>query len=196
MPVGIDEVGRGSIAGPLLVGAVLLPKGEEDSFVESLLTATKLPVLKDSKKLTRMQRDLVFRFAVERLDWAVGEVSASKIDSLGLRPATDQAAGKALLGIRGIITRVIADAGLHHPFEQKYLTEFFVKGDERFVQISLASIMAKVTRDRIMQEYDQTYPGYGLVTNVGYGSPAHYRAIEASGLSPLHRRSFLKGIAK
>lgn len=175
-----------------MVGAVLL--ADPLPFVTQLLAVIKLPALRDSKKLTALQRERIYAFAAPRLDWAVGEVSATEIDQLGLRSATDLAAGRALSKLRGVITEVIADAGLHHPHEEQYPTQFFVKGDERFAQIALASCLAKVTRDRQMQQLSAEYPDYGWQTNVGYGSAQHYAALCQLGPTPLHRRSFIRKV--
>ena len=172
-----------------------MAEADVDAIVADLLVVTALKVLRDSKQLTRLQRERVADYVRPRLEWSTGEVSAADIDRLGLRTATDLAAGRAMTGLNGKFTNVLADAGLHHPYEATYPTAFFIKGDEKIPQIGLASCMAKVTRDRYMRELALQHTGFGWETNVGYGSGFHISAIRTHGITPHHRRSFLNNLS-
>ena len=190
----MDEVGRGALAGPLTVGVASL-YGLPANWLAELLNTIRIPTLRDSKKLSRPQRERAFSYLENRLLWSMGEVEASEIDFFGLRPATDLAAERALAGLKkhGFLpTHILADAGLHHPFERTIPTEHFIKGDEKIAEITLASIMAKVTRDRQMITFGHEFIGYGFERNVGYGTPQHLTAIRERGVTLQHRLSFLK----
>ena len=194
--VGIDEVGRGALAGPLTVGVASL-YGLPANWLAELLTVIRIPSLRDSKKLSRLQRDRAFSYLESRLLWKTGEVEAFEIDYFGLSLATDLAAERALASLKKqsfLPKLILADAGLHHPFERTVSTEHFIKGDEKIPEITLASIMAKVTRDRQMSSYATVFPEFGFERNVGYGTSHHCRAIKEFGVIPLHRMSFLKSI--
>jgi ribonuclease HII len=192
--VGADEVGRGALAGPLVVAAATVP--ETTGFAEALLHGARLPALRDSKKLTLLMRERAYVWLEKRLPHGIGVAEASEIDQLGLRPAADLALDRALANLGIPPTRIVLDAGLYHSREQEVTTLRFIKGDETIVEITLASIMAKVWRDRLMHVLAPTYPGYGWENNVGYGSVKHIQAIKNLGLSPQHRRSFLRTILK
>jgi len=193
MRIGIDEVGRGSLAGPAVVGAV----ADRDlvALLPELLAAARLRQLRDSKKLTARQREAAFVFLEPRIAWTVGEVSAVEIDELGVTAALRLAAGRAIEGVGMAPTSVAADAGLRHPLEETVPTEWFVKGDETILPITLASIMAKVWRDRQMLEASTTYSGYGFERNVGYGTGEHLAALRSLGPTALHRRLFIRNLA-
>jgi ribonuclease HII len=191
--VGLDEVGRGSLAGPLVVGAATLI-GSDPELPIQLLGLLAIPKIRDSKKLSIKQREIAYTYLESRLIWGVGEVEASEIDYFGLAAALRLASERALASLkkRGYLPeRILADAGLFHPFEATIPTERFVKGDENIIEITLASIMAKVWRDRMMYALAKTYPEYGFMTNVGYGTAEHRAALKVRGLSPEHRRSFI-----
>ncbi|MBU6389189.1 ribonuclease HII [Patescibacteria group bacterium] len=191
MKIGIDEVGRGAWAGPVVVGAV----GLADLTLDRLLTECRVPELRDSKKYSRQQRERIFDWCENRLIWAVGVAEAEEIDDSGLSAAIRSAAGRAITDLRakGVpISRITADAGLFHPYESEIPTERLVRGDEYIQEISLASIMAKVWRDRLMIAHNRAYPAYGFERHVGYGTAAHRAAIREYGLTPLHRHLFLR----
>ena len=194
--VGIYEVGRGALAGPLVVGAVALSAEAVDCFVSDLLIAVQQKQLKDSKQLTSQQRERIFEYILPYPIWSIGQAEAWEIDQLGLRKAADLAAGRALDALNIPYDRVLADAGLHHPYEETIPTEFFIKGDERIPQIALASCMAKVTRDQMMHGLSARFADYGWITNVGYGTAAHYAALGRLGPSSEHRRLFLRKLVK
>lgn len=187
--VGIDEVGRGPLAGPVSVCACAVPRGFDDSLFAGI---------RDSKKLSAQKRDDWFRRISElkaegRLDFAVRSVSAAEIDGIGISKAIERALRECLsdLALPAETTQVLLDGSLRAP-EEFAMQETMIKGDERIPVISAASIAAKVTRDRHMAELAAAYPGYGLDTHKGYGTAAHMMAIRTLGPTPVHRRSFLK----
>ena len=192
--VGIDEAGRGALAGPVSVGAVLYPDDLDWREGFALITKRGDPVLRDSKKLSAQQRGILFDFitAHGRLRHAHAFVSAESIDTIGIVNAAHEAAAIALgaLGISPERVKVLLDAGLRVP--EKWQQESFVRGDETIPAISFASIIAKVTRDRYMEDLALKYANYGFDAHKGYGTKSHYLAIRKHGAVPLiHRRSFL-----
>lgn len=193
--IGVDEVGRGAIAGPLVIGAVSLDAIEDRAHMaQELLAAMGRADLRDSKKLTRIQREKAFFFLKNKIIWAVGEVAPEEIDRLGLTAAVSLAAERVLDSVEKqgyVVKEMLADAGIGHPFEEQIPTQKIIKGDEKIMEITLASIMAKVWRDRLLEELSQRYPDYGFAQHVGYGTVAHYQAIKEKGLTPLHRRLFV-----
>lgn len=192
--VGIDEVGRGAWAGPLVVAAVTLGKEEEKKLRQEIIEAAKIKKILDSKKLTSEKRELIFACLKDKLAWGIGMVEANEIDRVGLSRAARQASDQALaeLCIKGVeISEVMADAGLRHNKEEIWPTKWFVKGDETVLPITIASIMAKVFRDRLMRRLSNEYSGYGWERNVGYGTAMHREAIIKLGKTPLHRSSFI-----
>jgi|JI8StandDraft_1071087.scaffolds.fasta_scaffold54324_2 ribonuclease HII len=199
--VGVDEVGRGPIAGPVCVAAFVL-------FDYSLLDTCPAP-LRDSKKLSQQKRDLWYAYLLEaeslgRCAFAHAFVSADIIDSIGIAPSIARAIDESLRDLKINIetnhprraelveseTRVLLDGGLRAPVRFPKQTTI-IKGDEKEVPIMLASIVAKVVRDTYMEDCEDTYPGYDFHTHKGYGTKAHYSALAKIGLSPLHRKSFL-----
>lgn len=199
--VGIDEVGRGPLAGPVAVGAVLI-------FAEHYKKVEKIfPVIKDSKKLTPKKRDVwleKIREAEEKgyLVSRVSFVSSSIIDKKGIAHSIRAALAESLeIAVSAISKRtdlfeirVLLDGGLKAPKEYKY-QETIIKGDEKELAIALASIVAKVTRDEQMIKLGKKFPVYGFEDHKGYGTRAHYAAIKKHGLTKHHRTSFLKKLA-
>jgi ribonuclease HII len=173
---GIDEAGRGALAGPVIAAAVALPIGE-------------FP-FRDSKTLSPQQREEMARDIKEiAIAYGIGEASAEEIDMLNILRATHLAARKALvqvtaqLEVNGLVTDF-----LKLEFPKPVIA--VAKGDSRSLQIAAASILAKTTRDALMVQYANTYPQYGFDKHKGYGSPVHLAALERHGLCPLHRRSY------
>lgn len=183
--VGIDEVGRGCLAGPCLVCAAALPGSVPDD-VRSALT--------DSKKLSPKRREVLSAALHEHAIFAFAEASVAEIERLNIRRATlaaMSAAGAAIAESLGALdVRFLVD-GRDLP-ELPGEAEAIVGGDGSIPEISAASILAKVTRDAAMRAAAQRYPGYGWVRNAGYGTPEHVAAIRALGSTPLHRPSFLR----
>ncbi len=173
---GLDEVGRGSLFGPVMAAAVILnPK-------------RRIVGLDDSKKLTAERRtELAERIREHALAWAVAEVDASRIDAWNIYQASRQAMVAAISQLRPMPDYLLLDAiELDLPIEQKAL----IRGDARSVSIAAASILAKVDRDRRMEEFDQIYPQYGLAQNKGYATPEHLEALLRHGPTTLHRFSY------
>jgi ribonuclease HII len=178
MVVGIDEVGRGCWAGPVVAGAVLL--GEP----------APIAGLKDSKKLSRLQRerfDAAIR--VQAVQLGLGWATHQEIDKVGLTEAVRLAMHRALSAITATYERLIVD-GNYNFFPQNPRCEAVVGADNTVPAVSAASIIAKVARDRFMADSSHTFPGYGFEKHVGYGTAAHRLAIQTNGLCDLHRRSF------
>ena len=175
---GIDEVGRGPFAGPVMAGAVILPKDEEILY------------LNDSKKLSAKKRNELYDIICEKaVAWSVARVEPERIDEINILQATFEAMREAVskLAVRPDI--LLVDA-VHIP-DLDIPQESIVKGDAKSVSIAAASIVAKVTRDRIMEEYAGKYPGYGFEKNMGYGTAEHRQALKELGPTPIHRRSFI-----
>lgn len=195
--IGIDEAGRGALAGPVAVGAVLLPEDFDWREAFALVTRRGDPRLRDSKKLSAQQREILFDYieAHGQLRHVAAFVDAPTIDDIGIANAARQAAAVALaeLQISPPRVRVLLDAGLS--VSGQWEQESFVKGDERIPAIALASIVAKVMRDRLMQDYADAYEPYGFDIHKGYGTLRHRKAIRAHGLSELHRATFCRGFA-
>ena len=174
---GVDEAGRGPLAGPVLAAALILPAGVE------------LEGLRDSKLLSAPQRTrLAAEIKAVALSWAIGEASAPEIDALNILQATLLAMQRALAGLAQVPTEVWVD-GLHAPSFFKP-SRAVVKGDQRVVSISAASILAKTARDAHMIRLADHYPGYGFEQHKGYASAAHRAALQHQGPCPEHRRSF------
>lgn len=187
--VGIDEAGRGPLAGPVSVGAVIVPEGFD--------VVAEFPGVADSKKLSEKKREAIFALLEERarlgdVRFAVEMESASMIDKEGIVPSVRAALERALrtLAPEPQNIHVQLDGSLHAP--EQYAQETIIGGDALVPLISLASITAKVTRDRLLVELAETYPGYGFEKHKGYGTKVHYAAIGELGPCAIHRRSFLK----
>lgn len=196
--VGIDEVGRGPLAGPVTVCAVLCTA----DFYKKL---SKYEGLTDSKKLTEKNREHWFAMAHLMQDeglisFSVQSISAKEIDRIGISKAIQKALDTALEYVRTkdvqiapVAIKVLLDGSLHAPVEYAN-QETIIKGDLKEKIISLASIIAKVTRDRYMVKIAKKYPVYGLDIHKGYGTKMHREAIKKYGLSEIHRKSFCKNI--
>jgi len=177
---GLDEVGRGAIAGPVVAAAVVLPFPLEEPWAE---------LVRDSKELTPQQREFLARKVRERaLGVGVGLVPPPEIDEHGIVEATRRAMARAITRLRALPQFLLIDAltipGIDLP--QKAI----IKGDRLCFSIACASIVAKVTRDRLMRAWHRRYPGYGFDRNKGYATREHIEALGRLGPSPLHRLSF------
>ena len=176
---GIDEAGRGPLAGPVVAGAVILPHD------------CRILYLNDSKKLTARRRELLYDEIMEKaLAVGTGVVSHIRIDEINILQATYEAMRQAV-GKLGIVPDVLLNDAVTIPgVELKQVP--IIKGDAKSVSIAAASVIAKVTRDRMMVEMDRKYPGYGFASNKGYGSAAHIAAIREMGPCEIHRRTFIR----
>ena len=180
---GLDEAGRGALAGPVCVGAVILP----DDNPHLLRT---LSGVRDSKQLTPRKRDqLAPRIKEIARAWGIGFASADEIDALGIVPATRLAASRALEAMSFFPDFLLTDFRLELP-ELDLSQTALVKGDQRSLSIASASILAKTARDELMVELDPQYPQYGFARHKGYGTLAHRRMIAKFGFSPVHRKTF------
>ncbi|OEY67039.1 ribonuclease HII [Marinobacter sp. X15-166B] len=174
---GVDEVGRGPLAGPVVTAAVILDP------------AVPIAGLADSKKLTEKRRNELFEQIQEHaLAFCIGRCDSDEIDRLNIFQATMLAMERAVAGLAVAPEYVLVD-GNRCP-RWRWPSESVIKGDTRVEAISAASILAKVTRDREMTALEQTYPGYGLAGHKGYPTPAHLEALRRLGATPIHRRSF------
>ena len=175
---GIDEAGRGPLAGPVVAAAVILPK---DIF---------LPFLNDSKKVTEKRRDVLFdQIKQEAIAYGIGIASNALIDEINILQATYEAMREAISKLNKTPDILLVDA-VHIP-DINIKQVGIVKGDAKSVNIAAASILAKVTRDRLMLEYDKIYPEYGFASNKGYGTAKHIEALKAYGACDIHRKSFI-----
>ncbi|MDM8128227.1 ribonuclease HII [Paraclostridium benzoelyticum] len=178
---GIDEAGRGPLAGPVVAAVVVFKPG------------TKIEGINDSKKLSEAKRDELFDIIRDQaLDYGIGIVQREEIDEYNILNATYMAMKKAINCLKKTPDYLLVDAA-HVPdvsIDQKSI----IKGDSKSISIAAASILAKVTRDSIMYEYDKMYPEYGFASHKGYGTDQHYKAIREHGITTIHRRSFLKNI--
>ena len=176
---GIDEVGRGPLAGPVVAAAVILPK------------ECKIEGVNDSKKLSAKKREELYDIILEKaVSYGIGIVSNERIDEINILQATYEAMREALSQLKPRADYILADA-VTIPMvstPQKGI----VKGDAKSMSIGAASIVAKVYRDRLMEAYDEVYPGYGFASNKGYGAAEHLEGIRKQGITPIHRKTFVK----
>jgi ribonuclease HII len=180
---GLDEAGRGALAGPVCVGAVILPPNEP------LLSPT-LNRVRDSKQLTSLERSQLAPIIQQTaLAWGIGFSSAEEIDQMGIVPATRLAASRALEMLPLFPQFLLTDFRLELP-ELDIPQAALVKGDQRSLSIACASILAKTARDDLMFELDEEYPDYGFIRHKGYGTLLHRDRITAFGYSPIHRTTF------
>src|SRR5512143_2160593 len=187
---GLDEAGRGALAGPVAVGAVILPA--DPSLLRARRKALAAPMagVRDSKQMTPSERELAApRIKGLALSWGVGFASAAEIDSEGIVLATRLAALRALDYLFVLPEYLLTDFRLELP-ELDVPQTALVKGDVRCLSIAAASVLAKTARDALMREMDRQLPGYGLGKHKGYGTAEHLLALQSRGYSPIHRRSF------
>jgi len=194
--IGIDEVGRGPLAGPLTLGAFAIPKNIKLGWKIKGLSFE----IKDSKKLLVSQREEVIKILYKlqkekKVLFHTHSVSNKTIDKKGLSFCIKLAIKKTLkkLKIKPTECTVLLDGGLRAPDEYKS-QKTIIKGDEKKLAIALASIVAKVKRDNTMRILAIKYPNYGFEIHKGYGTASHYKAIKKHGISPIHRKSFLKNV--
>ena len=189
---GVDEVGRGPLAGPVCAACVVLP---QDWGVIGI---------NDSKKLSEKKRSELYGIIVGRaLAYGIGLIDNGRIDEINILNATKEAMQIAVKGASEMLKARAggdAPAGIGHLLvdavklpEAGIPGTAIIKGDEKSVSVAAASILAKVTRDRIMTEFDSIYPGYGFASNKGYGTEAHFAGLRKQGKTPIHRLTFLKG---
>ena len=177
---GIDEVGRGPFAGPVVAGAVILPKDDPILY------------LNDSKKLSEKKREALYDEIMERaVATGIGVVSPARIDEINILQATYEAMRQAVAQLPQEPDIFLNDAVIIPGISEEKQIKI-IKGDAKSVSIAAASIVAKVTRDRLMVEYDKTLPGYGFASNKGYGSTEHIEALKKFGPTPIHRTTFIK----
>jgi ribonuclease HII len=180
---GTDEAGRGPLAGPVCCAAVIMP-----------LDAEKIvPGVDDSKKIPEKKREILYESIIKNaVCYGVAFVTHSEIDEINILNASKKgmlACYNSLAEKPGIFLIDAVKLDLQN-------SESIIKGDAKSYNIACASILAKVSRDRLMRGYDATYPGYGFARHKGYGTAAHYAAIEKFGITPIHRKTFLKNILK
>jgi len=173
---GLDEAGRGPLAGPVTAAAVILPP------------KTRLPGLTDSKKLTALQREKLFALITKKCEYAVGWASHKEIDRLGLTKATELAYKRAIKQLKTKPDHLLIDG--RDPFKFAIPHTSIIKGDLKIRAISAASIIAKVSRDKLMLKYAQQFPNYGFEAHKGYGTARHQRALRKHGTCPIHRLSY------
>lgn len=181
---GIDEAGRGPLAGPVVVGIVILPK---DSMIEGV---------NDSKKVSEKKRERVYEQIIsEAIDWGVGIADQNEIDEINILQATKLALKRAIESLKTKPDLIMVDAltnidTLGIPYKS------IIKGDSKEYSIAAASIIAKVTRDRMMYEYDKIYPEYEFGKHKGYGTAKHISVIKEKGPCMIHRKTFIKNFMK
>lgn len=177
---GIDEAGRGPLAGPVVVASVVMPK---DSMIEGV---------NDSKKVSEKKREKLYDLiTAEAISYGVGIISQEEIDEINILNATKKGLTNSIKELKTKPDIILVDAlreidTLNIPYRS------VIKGDAKIYSIACASIIAKVTRDRIIREWDKVYPQYGFASHKGYGTAKHIAAIKEYGLCPLHRKSFTK----
>jgi len=177
---GIDEAGRGPLAGPVVVGCVIMPK---ESFIE---------YVNDSKKISETKREMLYeKITEEAISYGTGIIWQNEIDEINILNATKKALTMAIDSLKIKPDLILVDA-LDKIDTRGIPYTPIIKGDAKVYSISCASIIAKVTRDRIIREYDELYPEYGFSSHKGYGTAKHIQAIKEYGICPLHRKSFVK----
>ena len=178
---GIDEVGRGPLAGPVVAAAVILPK------------ECKIEGVNDSKKLSAKKREELYDIILEKaVSYGIGIVSNERIDEINILKATYEAMREALSQLKPKADYILADAVTIPMVSTPQ--RGIIKGDAKSMSIGAASIVAKVYRDRLMEAYEEVYPGYGFASNKGYGAAEHIEGLKKLGPTPIHRRTFLKNL--
>jgi len=178
LEAGVDEVGRGCLAGPVIACAVILP------------ATYRNPHLKDSKQLSPTEREyLQAEIKQSAISYAIGEASPQEIDTYNILQASFLAMHRAIALLSPLPAHLLIDGNRFKPYPRIKHT-CIVKGDSKFMAIAAASVLAKTYRDNLMLQYAKTYQGYGWETNVGYPTKAHRKAILQLGITPLHRQSF------
>ena len=178
---GIDEVGRGPLCGPVVASAVILPKD------------CQILYLNDSKKLSEKKREELYDVIMEQaIAVGIGMASPQRIDEINILQATYEAMRQAISGLKVKPAVLLNDAVTIPEVDIPQIP--IIKGDAKSVSIAAASIIAKVTRDRMMVEYDRIYPGYDLASNKGYGTKVHMEALKTVGPCEIHRKTFIKNI--
>jgi len=176
---GVDEAGRGPLAGPVYAAAVILPRG------------LVIEGLNDSKKLTEKRREALFDEIKEKaIAYGIGCADEKEVDEINILQATFLAMRRAIAQLSTQPDLALIDGNRDSDFGVPSRT--VIKGDSLSANIAAASVLAKVTRDRVMKEYDEQYPQYGFAVHKGYGTKAHYAALTEHGMCPSHRRTFLK----
>ena len=177
---GIDEAGRGPLAGPVVIAGVIMPQG---SMIEGV---------NDSKKVSEKKREELYDIILEEaISYSVAIIGQDVIDDINILNATKQGVTEVVDGLDIKPDLILVDA-LEHINTRGIPYEPIIKGDAKCYNIAAASIIAKVTRDRIMREWDEIYPQYGFIKHKGYGTAMHIAAIKEYGLCPIHRKSFTK----
>ena len=177
---GIDEAGRGPLAGPVVVAGVIMPK---DSMIEGV---------NDSKKVSEKKREKLYDLIIEEaISYSVAVIGQDCIDDINILNATKQGVSTVVEELDVKPDLILVDA-LTHIDTKGIPYDSIIKGDAKCYSIAAASILAKVTRDRIMKQWDEIYPQYGFAKHKGYGTAAHITAIKEYGLCPIHRKSFTK----
>lgn len=180
---GIDEVGRGPLAGPVVAGAVILPKD------------CNILYINDSKQLSEKKREELYEVITkEAVAWAVGYASPERIDEINILQATYEAMREAIGQLSPAPDLLLNDAVTIPQVDIRQVP--IIKGDTKSISIGAASIVAKVTRDRLMEQYADVFPEYDFASNKGYGSAAHIAALKKYGPTPIHRRSFIKNFVQ
>ncbi len=185
--IGVDEAGRGPLLGSVVACAVYINKIDDDIF----------EMVNDSKKLSEKKRELIYDKLIssDSIKYGIGVASEKEIDEINILNATFLAMNRALENLN-ISDKLVVVDGNKLIKQYKGKQEYLVKGDSKNLSIALASIIAKVTRDKMMYEYDKIYKEYGIALHKGYGTKKHYEAIEKYGILPIHRKTFLKKILK
>ncbi len=177
---GIDEAGRGPLAGPVVVAGVIMPK---DSMIEGI---------NDSKKVSEKKREKLYDLIIEEaISYFVAIIGQDVIDEINILNATKEGVTQVVEGLDVKPDLILVDA-LTHINTKGIPYDSIIKGDAKCYNIAAASILAKVTRDRIMRQWDEVYPEYGFITHKGYGTAKHIAAIKEYGLCSIHRKSFTK----
>jgi ribonuclease HII len=174
---GVDEVGRGSLIGPVYAAAVILDKSINQK------------ILKDSKSLSKEQREELFKYIKKNSIWAIGKASVKEIENINILRASLLAMKRAIKKLKNKPSLVLID-GNKLPELENYNLKYVIKGDQKIPSISAASIIAKVSRDRFITALSKKFNNYGWDTNSGYGTKQHLRAIKKYGITKHHRKTF------